>query len=700
MRLRSLELQAFRSFGGPERIDFPGRGMLLLDGVDSATGESSGSGKSSILEAVAFAVGYSQMPATELQCRHSKLPMQVVLTLEVGGGEVVLARGAKNYYVAGGEKRTGAKEYAEFVQRTFGMPPDLVRALTYRAQREVGKFVSMPDSEKKEFLGMCIPELEAIERASEDARRAADALASDMAGAAATVASLEAESARLVQLAPSAVPAPLGDLEARRDNLHRIWQALDGGAVQTEEIARSKAGAMDEALLATLKEIRNTIAPDLAGVANARAEHLQTVVRLEADLARADAEGRAATARADADRRAVDEQIRGRRAGLEKLLAICAHRPHIAEAMEKVDRELADLAADTCPTCKRQWDNARAETDRLAAARADLEARVVMTAEARRRADHVAAEIDALEQSRKCVDASAPAAAMENYARAAAALASERARERDIDSADAKLSRRVEDGLQARRSELSVDVGAAAAAAQAARGAERAAHAELGVAALELGAAAKRNNEIGAEVARHGLAVGDAERRTALARQAADIMLGRAAMERAVHSSLGRTGYMGSIFDEILAEISREATAIVSGMPNTRSVSVAFSSAQETKKGTTRRSIAPTVCKDGLTASLKSLSGGQQTTVELAADLAIGAVVSRRTGRMPGWLALDEAFDGMGVPTKEICMDVLRRYAKDRLVIVVDHATEIKEAFDSQIVVDMVGGNSTIRKGG
>ena len=153
---------------------------------------------------------------------------------------------------------------------------------------------------------------------------------------------------------------------------------------------------------------------------------------------------------------------------------------------------------------------------------------------------------------------------------------------------------------------------------------------------------------------------------------------------------------MGSIFDEILGEIGEETTRIVSSMPNTHSVSIAFASCTETKKGSTRKAIAPVICKDGLQASLRSLSGGQQTTIELAADLAIGTVVARRTGRMPGWLALDEAFDGMGIPTKEICMEVLRRYAKDRLVLVVDHATEIKEAFDSSIMVEMEGGNSRL----
>jgi exonuclease SbcC len=171
---------------------------------------------------------------------------------------------------------------------------------------------------------------------------------------------------------------------------------------------------------------------------------------------------------------------------------------------------------------------------------------------------------------------------------------------------------------------------------------------------------------------------------------------GKLTIERAIHGSLGRQGYLGSIFDEILDEISEEVNDVISTIPNVNSVSIRFVSESETKSGKIKRSIAPMVTKDGIEAPLRTLSGGQQSSLELAVDLAIGNVIRRRTGRTPGWLVLDEAFDGMDLPTKETCMELLSRYASERLILIVDHTTEVKEGFDKSIRVTLANGLSKI----
>lgn len=90
------------------------------------------------------------------------------------------------------------------------------------------------------------------------------------------------------------------------------------------------------------------------------------------------------------------------------------------------------------------------------------------------------------------------------------------------------------------------------------------------------------------------------------------------------------------------------------------------------------------------------LSGGMYSVVELVVDLALSAVVSRRSGVQFGWLVLDEVLDGLGPVEKESAMEILQRYAADRLVIVVDHSSEFQSSFTRSIDVEMSGGVSRL----
>ena len=85
-----------------------------------------------------------------------------------------------------------------------------------------------------------------------------------------------------------------------------------------------------------------------------------------------------------------------------------------------------------------------------------------------------------------------------------------------------------------------------------------------------------------------------------------------------------------------------------------------------------------------------------QTSVELAVDLAMGDVISRRRGTYPGWLILDESFDGLGGASKESCIEMLSAFAQDRLILVVDHDASFQGLFHQVIEIESVDGKSRI----
>jgi ABC-type molybdenum transport system ATPase subunit/photorepair protein PhrA len=83
------------------------------------------------------------------------------------------------------------------------------------------------------------------------------------------------------------------------------------------------------------------------------------------------------------------------------------------------------------------------------------------------------------------------------------------------------------------------------------------------------------------------------------------------------------------------------------------------------------------------------------TAVELAVDLAVGAVIARRSGCEPRWLILDECFEGLGANEKEAALNVLQQYSQNKLIVVIDHGSEAKEMFNNNLTIECQHGRST-----
>ena len=159
---------------------------------------------------------------------------------------------------------------------------------------------------------------------------------------------------------------------------------------------------------------------------------------------------------------------------------------------------------------------------------------------------------------------------------------------------------------------------------------------------------------------------------------------------------LGRQGFLGSIFDEVLSEIKMRTNELMACVPNINTFSVDISSNSVTKTGKVNKKINVSVYKDGQEKSLNNLSGGQLAALELCTDLAVAETIRSRSGSSLGWVALDEAMDGLDVETKTAALEVIKTKVNG-LLIVVDHSTEIKEAFDAVIEVEYDGKRSYVR---
>src|SRR5260370_42239412 len=90
-------MKAFRSFAEEAYIKFPETGLVLIRGNDNKSGESSGTGKSNVNLAIAYALDFpGQLPATEVQSCLTDEPTQAFLSLGPPQGALGIGRGTKN----------------------------------------------------------------------------------------------------------------------------------------------------------------------------------------------------------------------------------------------------------------------------------------------------------------------------------------------------------------------------------------------------------------------------------------------------------------------------------------------------------------------------------------------------------------------------------------------------------------------------
>lgn len=647
LRLKSLAVKNFRSFRSAE-FSFPDSGLVLIQGRDEVTGESSGTGKSTVFLAIAYALDIlpKGFNGTDLQSWHDDAPMQVILTLTRDGGDYQVARGAKAWFQApGAQKVTGAKAVGEEVRKLFGVSPDILRMLTYRPQRHPGLFLTQGPAEKVEFLTKVLG-LDAIEAAVEKAQAAVKVLETEVKVQDALFQSAEAEVERLTEVVaelPVADYPKEGDLKTIVEMFTGSLTLVKGGLVEAQADRDRALAECKASQAASVQDAETKLSKAKQFLAGLEAQDRQELTRLT-DL-----------------RSKTQMEVYGYRADLVRL--------------NKVENELGDVmmqiqdAQGSCPTCNRAWDEGggqdvqQALTQKAEGLRKELVTRQAIEeqlAAAQQRFSEIAtfAPNPKIQKFREVISG------LETDLRKLLGAAREdekvQAAERALESAKASVRTAEQDLTDAKARYTTLQAQNAGVEAFRKRGFE------------DLKRAADKFN---------GIQAIRTEKTQALAQEQDFIQV------------LGRDGFLGSIMEEVLAEIATEANRVLKGLPNVGSVSIGFQT--ETEKG--RRQLKEIIEVNGRKARFETgLSGGMQTSVEQAVDSAVMTVVGRRVGWLPGWLCLDEVFEGQGIVTKESALEGLQVLGQDRLVLVIDHGTETKEAFTKTIDITCRDGVSTV----
>lgn len=633
IRLKTLQLQGLRRFTEPVVISFPERGLLLLDG-------DSGVGKSTILQGIAFALGICPFPATTLKS-WSGQTLQVVLTLDSDGQKIAIARGRQTFVQYGDEApKTGAKAVDEELVKIFGMDGELLSALTYRPQDKLGIFLSKDDAAKKEFLGSLLG-LASIESAIDTSDERRKKLQSDLAYAQGVLAEREGGLRKALDGLTEVSPDPVDTgFFARLENTELAVRTVEAQIAQLES-------ERDAAVQAYAERMADVIA--------AKTEQHETSKKL---YKRVKGEAAQKNQELESEREKIRQEI-------TRIAVQLAAFPTIRQEIKSLRERIAVLERNECYVCHQpftaeiQIDDDR---DRLAHLESSLTSEAGLVARKARLGEELAKLVPFVDPKE--------AKLLEIVGKLEVWLSTNK--NNITDPAVLALEQKIR------------ETGVMLAKAREDRSGAREAFRQYEQACTMKAVMRARQESV----------------RKAAAEQVETQRAVVAELEFAVNAEkdflaiLGREGFLGTIFGEVLTEIEQAANASLARLGNVSHVSVTFRS--ENAKG--KKTIVPVFFVDGNEATRSSgLSGGMGASADLAVDLGVVAVVQRRLGQCPGWLALDESFNGMPKATKETALEILEQFAQDRLVIVVDHGSEMKEHFSEVLTVKSEAGRVVVK---
>ncbi|MGQ9639483.1 MAG: AAA family ATPase [Candidatus Bathyarchaeia archaeon] len=173
----------------------------------------------------------------------------------------------------------------------------------------------------------------------------------------------------------------------------------------------------------------------------------------------------------------------------------------------------------------------------------------------------------------------------------------------------------------------------------------------------------------------------------------------KAAYESLERRVFHKDGIPTAILREIIPEIEQEASKILRDLSNGR-MDIRFRLGRETKKGkVTEELIVEAVDQTG-SHPVTRYSGGERMRINLALRLGVSEVITKRSGYRGRieTLVIDEGFGPLDEDGRRATIEILQALRQRfRKILVISHIDDVREAFESRIIVDKpIGGYSSI----
>lgn len=731
LKLKRLRINGIATFVEEQTINFERLGHLVqVDGENRNTGGSSGAAKSSIFNGLDYLLGINDLPTTVLQSRYTKEKLSVSGDFDWNGKPVTITRAAKLSIEIDGEVTTGSSALTEEkLDEILGMPRELFRKILHKRQKEGGFFLDFTPKKMYEFLTDAL-NLSAERKKLEKVEAKLTELEKSKASKESTLVSLRSsvkatqESILALGLAPvrdihqSVIMDLKGKMDTSASTLAKVLvdhkavnDLLDGQRpvlISNPDLEIAEQLPQPQLLEATLDN-----QGDIAVLENLISDKTKEIADIK---------------QAESDRiKKITAAIQERKLNLSVLSHKCTIAVTAKSEAVKLAGEIKKIRDAICPTCEQSWvtDTAKAKEAEKLTELTKFKAQIQDGATAENTIQNIKNELESLELELKpqgLDDISEKNSILQGLnSQISAEKEKANAYKAEISIKNAEILKNHAEKQKAINYEVSnrntgilADISAKNKAASdeyqfkvtavretQARELDQA-RGQADVDRRTFEAAANKLKAFTDSLARYEASLKsmkDQESGYANSLTQAEEDFTQLTQQISLAEELRKALklFISISFDGALESIGDAATKIIRCVPTMSNATIQFEGQKETKDGKVKEEVNAVISMNGdIGIPIKSLSGGERSSVDLAVDLAVIEFIEEESAKGIDVFILDEPFTGLDTAGIEMILEFLRNLTSTKKLIIVDHNPEVKEMVSDRLVVVREGNSSTI----
>ena len=679
LKLKNYSFSGIGRFVQKQTIDLEMRDHLIqIDGENTNTGGSSGAGKSTTVEALAYLLGISEIASTQLQSRITK--SQIWVQGEFEGG-ITITRSKKDglhIETPEGTVSGNSKLAEERLDEIIGVDRKLLKTMCYKRQKQGGFFLNLTPKESHNFLVGCLNLKEfqsKIFKLEDKLKNKYKPEKIKLEGSIVTIKETLIQFDNLIEQKVMPEKPELPDIGKIKAKIEVIAQKLESDKKRFESLFE-KIGPQP-------------IEPE--GVYFAEAQEMYdlnvNITQLKDVMKQKEINRQVEIDQASSEVRSIEEKLRDIQ-GYSVDLVNCKSR------MEELIHQKDHFDSGDCPTCKRVWEADKTSIEDIKEKINSLSYKIdLLETEVAKTEQYELIKVQSEENLEKKIgievniDETVLLSKLEDDLRI---LQNKKdniqsvARQEYLEEYQAWKTKYdfAENQLNEIDKKGSYELYGLKSEIELAQSKEHSYKTAIETYHKDLTALKEKQTEN-----TKGLKVMSEQ----LSQIERDITLSEESIRLIKNFTLQK-------FQDTLNYIGDRATEIINMIPNMANAVIYFENAKETKTGKIKNEVSAVINLEGDSkVPIKTLSGGERTSADFAIDLAVGEMIENMTKKGVNFLIIDEGFDGLDSVSKIQCLDILKSLNTNKKILMVDHSSEVKEMVCDIIKVKRVNEESFIQ---
>jgi len=681
LKLKDLRFSGIGRFVDPQHIDFCSLGHLVqVDGENKNTGGSSGSGKSTIFNALEYLLGLNDIPKNTLQSRLTKETISVCAIFDWDGKEIKIERSTKLKITIGDEVIVGSSEKTEAkLNEILAMPRDLFRKILHKRQKEGGFFLQFTPQKMNEFLVDCL--------GLSDLRNKLKILESKITELTTSINvinnALEANKTGLQASEDARIAIGLPPVkEIHKETVLALKEKMDASIINLQSIQDKHKLELESLMLTKPQVIINSYDRSIMNQLEAKRIDLNNQLML--------------INKKESDKQLkISQELSALKLTKSQLENIIAQGKIAAQQIVQAAKEIKKIKENTCPTCERDnWvtETAKIKEQQLLDKIKELKLQVDASNNATEDINKINASIFELEKEMSTNCSEELSEIHKKIQIIMVAIESEKAKESEYNKNEIEKNRLIlaefTEKERALRAKHSLEL-------ETYRGQADIDRRTFEAAAMKL--KTYENDKMRYETALKGIVEQEIKYKKQVDELTKKINSFTEELTLAEEAKRALKSYISCSFDDALTYISEISTRIIRHIPNMANATIQLEGIKETKDGKIKEEVNAIINIDGeVNIPIRSMSGGERSSIDLSIDMAVIDLIESRTGKGIDIFILDEPFEGLDTICVEQVLEVLKNSNIHKKLLIVDHNPEVKQLVENRIVVIREGAVSHI----